>query len=336
MSKKLKKLTSGKGFPLLILTIIVVLVVWLVKPTFLARTNIRTFLNDITVVIVMMCAVVPLLIGGGVNLGASAEAAMGSMIFAKLCEINGLPWGVALVIALLCGCCFGLIIVGTGKLFNLMPFITSLGFSSIYTGFATLWTRANNVMINRVSFLNIAKAAVLNKYIPVLFLIACALLIIYALIMKFTRFGRNAYMVGGNPIAARLAGINISKTQTILFINAGAMHVLTGIFWACQKKMGSPSNIQTLSPNFDAMSAAVLGGVSFGGGSGTIGGAFCGMLLVQVVNNAVINLGFPSYYQIMLQGAVLLIALAIDHSSAIRAERARRKAAMAGTASVKA
>ena len=191
-------------------------------------------------------------------------------------------------------------------------------------------------MINRVSFLNIAKAAILNKYIPVLFLIACALLIMYALIMKFTRFGRNAYMVGGNPIAARLAGINISKTQTILFINAGAMHVLTGIFWACQKKMGSPSNIQTLSPNFDAMSAAVLGGVSFGGGSGTIGGAFCGMLLVQVVNNAVINLGFPSYYQIMLQGAVLLIALAIDHSSAIRAERARRKAAMAGTASVKA
>ena len=331
MSKKLKKLTSGKGFPLLMLTIVIVLVVWLIKPTFLARTNIRTFLNDITVVIVMMCGIVPLLIGGGVNLGASAEAAMGSMIFAKLCEINGLPWGVALIIALVCGAVMGLLIVGTGKLFNLMPFIISLGFSSIYTGFATLWTRANNVMINRVSFLNIAKAAVINKYVPVLFLIACALILAYALVMKFTRFGRNAYMVGGNPIAARLAGINISKTQTILFINAGVMHVMTGIFWACQKKMGSPSNIQTLAPNFDAMSAAVLGGVSFGGGSGTIGGAFCGMLLVQVVNNAVINLGFPSYYQIMLQGAVLLIALALDHSAALRAERARRKAAMAGT-----
>ena len=331
MSKKLKKLTSGKGFPLLMLTIVIVLVVWLIKPTFLARTNIRTFLNDITVVIVMMCGIVPLLIGGGVNLGASAEAAMGSMIFAKLCEINGLPWGVALIIALACGAVMGLLIVGTGKLFNLMPFIISLGFSSIYTGFATLWTRANNVMINRVSFLNIAKMAILNKYVPILFVIACVLLIIYSLIMKFTRFGRNAYMVGGNPIAARLAGINISKTQTILFVNAGMMHVLTGIFWACQKKMGSPSNIQTLAPNFDAMSAAVLGGVSFGGGSGTIGGAFCGMLLVQVVNNAVINLGFPSYYQIMLQGAVLLIALALDHSAALRAERARRKAAMAGT-----
>lgn len=329
---RIKKITGTKGFALFLLTIVLCIVFYLIKPTFFAKLNIRTLFNDLCVGVIMLCAVVPLLIGGGVNLGASAEAAMGSVVFAKLLEINGMPWGIALIIALLCGAVFGLIIVGTGRAFNLMPFITSLGFSSIYTGSATLWTRANNVMINRASFLALGKKAFFGGYVPLLFIISVVLLVIYYLIMKHTKFGRSCYLVGGNPIAARLAGINGNKIQTILFINAGVMHVLTGIVWACQKKMGSPTKIQVLSPNFDALSAAVLGGVAFTGGSGSIGSAFFGLLLVQVFTSGVIHLGLPTHISTMLQGLVLIIALMLDHVSAVRADRARKKAAMADIA----
>jgi len=325
----IKKLTKSKGFTLLIMAIVLTVVIYLIKPTFLAKLNVRTMLNEITLVFVIVCGVVPLLISGGVNLGASAEASMGAIIFAFCCKV--MPWGIALVIALIAGACFGLIIVGLGKAFGLMPFIISLGLSSVYSGLGTVITGANNIMISQQSFTNINKAALFGGYVPVLFIVSVVFLIVYALIMKFTRFGRNAYMTGGNPVAARLAGINGSKVQAIMFVNAGVIHVLTGIMWACQKKMANSTSITILSPNFTAMSAAVLGGVAFGGGTGTIGGAFCGVVLVKVFTSGVISLGLASYWSVILQGAVLLVALMLDYLSQARAENARRKAAMAGT-----
>ena len=327
-----KRAKSSKVFGLSVLTIVVIIVFSILKPAFIARGNIRTLLNDLCTIGIMLVGVVPLLISGGIDLAASAEAAFGSLVFAQLLTINSIPWGVALVLALLSGIAMGLIIVLVCKLLNLMPFIVSLGLSSIYTGFATLWTRSNNVMINRQSFLAIGKVAI-GKWVPVLFIFMVVLVIFYAYLMKNTKFGREVYMIGGNPVAARLAGINAERVRAILFMNSSMMSVLAGIVWACQKKMGSPTKIQVASPNFDALTAGVLGGVSFMGGSGTLMGAFVAMLLVNVFTSGIIMLGLPSFMSIMLQGLILIIALMIDNISARRAEAAQKRAAMAsGTA----
>lgn len=335
MEKKasFKKLLANKTFLLSVLTVIVIVIMWALKPAFLARGNVRTLLNDISIIAIMMCGVVPLLISGNINLAAASEAALGSVIYAQILQAwPAIPWGIALIMALAAGACFALLVLFLSRVVGIMPFIATLGLSSVYTGLGSLWTGSNNVMINRQTFVGINKIAIGN-WVPLMFVFSVVLVFAYAYILKNTRLGRRIYMVGGNPTAARLAGINNDGITAFLFINASCMHVLAGIAWSCQKKMASPTKLQTAAPNFDALTAGILGGVAFFGGTGTMAGAFAGMMLVNVFTSGVIMLGLPSYTSIVLQGLILLVALILDNATARRAEKELQKAAMAAVKS---
>lgn len=325
-----KKITSSKVFQLGILTVAMVVVFYLIKPAYLSRINVSTMLNDLIPIGFMVAGVVPLMISGGIDLAAGSEAAVGSMVFAQLCKsFPSLPWGVALIGALLSGAIMGYIIVLMKEKLGLFPFIASLGLQSIYNGFATLWTLSNDIQIARTSFTGLAKAALIGKgWLPVMFLFMVVVVFIYAYIMKHTAIGRKAYIIGGNAQAARLAGLNPDRIQCFYFVNAGVMSVMAGLAWAMQKKLASPSKIQVAAPNFSAISAGVLGGIAFGGGSGSIVGAFVAMLLIKVFTSGMILMGLSSYFSIIMQGLILIVALILDNLSQRSAERARRAAAM--------
>ncbi len=331
-----KRLTHSKFFGLLVFTIVLAIIFTLIQSTFFSRINIRQLLITMTIPGIMLVSVAPLLISGGIDLAAAAEAALGSMVFAQvMAYYPSVPWGVALIVALLVGVGFGLINVFLVNKMHFMSFIATIGISSVYSGFATMWTRTNNVQISNASFLALGKAAIVN-WVPWLFVFMIVLVAIYGYILYNTPFGRSVYMVGGNPYAARLSGLKPQKIQAILYVNASVTAVLAGVVWSAYKKMASPTALVLSMPNFAALTATILGGVSFFGGAGGMAGAFAALLLVNVFTSGLTMLGLPTYISIALQGLILIAALILDNVSATRKRKAQLKAAIAGEEAKKA
>ena len=147
--------------------------------------------------------------------------------------------------------------------------------------------------------------------IPISFVYVAALALIYGVILSRTKFGRSVYMSGGNMMAARISGINIQKVGTIMYINCSALCSFGGIVIASRFHQFSSSTLSTTLMN--SMTAVFLGGLSFGGGTGGMLGAFVGLLLLNAFNNGLIIIGMGAYWQIFAQGLLLIIALAVDY-----------------------
>ena len=324
-----RKLLRTKWFQLLFISVIVVVAVYNVDHGFLSRGNVRNILRGMVVPGIMMVAVGPLLAGGGIDLAAASQATLASVLFAKLMVyMPGMPWGVAAIITLTAGAVFGLINVLLINGLNFLAFIATISMSTIFQGITQMWTGMYDITVRNESITNLGKISIINDWVPVLFIIMLALVALYVYMMANTRFGRSIYMVGGNPTAARLAGINPKKVKAILFINSGIMSALAGIAWSAQNKMAHPTAISTNAPNFTALTAVIIGGVSFNGGSGTLAAGFFGMVIVRLFENGLMMLGFRSYVNVAAQGLILIVALITDHISAVRQRKALNATAM--------
>lgn len=329
--KTLNKLLHSKFFGLLVFTVVLVLLFYILEDKYITRNNIRMILISMTVPGVMLVSVAPLLIGGQIDLGAGAQATLGAMVFAQVLKFYpAVGWGTALVIALAAGVIFGLVNIFLVNKLGFMSFIATIGMSSVYAGLATMWTRTNEVPINNKSFTGLGKTALFDNWVPLLFIVMLVLVAIYGYVLSNTRFGRSVYMVGGNPYAARLSGLKPKKIHSALFINSSVFAVLAGITWSSYNKMASPTNLTTLAPNFAALTASILGGVSFMGGSGGMAGAFIALLLVNVFTSGLNIVHFPTYINTGLQGLILIVALVLDSVSIRRQRQMLMKAAITG------
>ena len=327
--KIIRRIFGSKAFMLAVLTIVVGFVIYMINHNMLARGAIRSILIDFCVPGVMLVAIPPLLMCGSIDLSAAQQAGLGSLIFAYTMQyFPAVPWYAALVVGIAAGFIFGFITVFFVNVLNFMPFIATIGLSSVYSGLSMVWTRGNQVMVTEPMLNKIGSATVFNT-IPVMLFFVIALCVVYAFILSSTRFGRSVYMVGGNPAAARLAGLNPKRVTAIMLINCSVMSVVAGIVWSAQKRIASATNLASLAPNMRALSAGVLGGVSFMGGSGGMAGAFMGLVLLQVFQMGINILAIPSHINVLLQGVILIVALIMDNVSVQRQRRAQLMAAIA-------
>lgn len=318
---RIRKLLNTKTFGLIMATVILAIIVTLINPSFLARGNVRNLLNTLSFQGVMLAGLAILLMSGNIDLSSGAIAAMGSLVFALLLKaFPGVPWPVAFVLSLISGALLGLINVFFMNVVNLVPFIVTIGTSSIVGGIATVITRGNAVPVNVPSFLNLGKLA-LFKTVPLVFVVMIAVILIHAFILYKTRFGRSIYMVGGNPQAARLCGLSINRTRAILFVSNGVVSTFAGLIWVCLRKQSNPSSFIAAAPNMQAIIATLLGGVSFMGGAGGIGGACVGLLLLNVFTTGLAVLKAPAYISVAVNGLLLIIALIIDNVNSMRMRR---------------
>jgi len=334
MQKKsgIKKFMASKSFLLIVLTLIVLAITYLKSPGAFNVGNARQLLSNMSYTGVFVCGVSLLLISGGIDFSTAGQATVGMIIFAKLLEVNpSLPWPVALLVALIFGAISGGINAFFANGLNLMPFICTIGMSSVWTGLASWYTRGNIISIRVQSFVGLATKTVGKLPIPWMFVFMALLIVIYSFVLIKTRFGRSVMMVGGNPIAARLAGLNPKKIKSLLFINNGVLAVVGGLIWASQMKMASPAGLVTLAPEMTALSASILGGVSFSGGAGGISGAFFGIVLMQTLAYALQVMGLPLWVIQFINGSMLIIALTIEAvGHKIRAKRLGKASAGGG------
>lgn len=319
-------LLNNKIVPLLLMIVVVVVFFTIMNPGYVGRSNILILLKSTSITGVLGVAVGMLLISGQIDLATSATAGFAGVLVAYLLNI-GLPWPVAVLGTLVFGVVAGGIVAFFVNVLNMMAFIATIGMSSVWIGLGYVITRANPIKFSNDSFLKIGNTSLLGGYVPLAFIIMIVLMLIYGFILKQTKFGRSIYMCGGNRNAARLAGMSPKKVHALLFMNSGLVSAMAGVLLTANMRKGDPTE---LTQGMDGIAAAILGGISFAGGSGGMGGLFVGLMLLNLFKNGLTMMGLKTYWQIVAQGVLLIFALLLDYYR----EKQRLKMLIAGAAEV--
>ena len=296
---------------------------------FLSSGNLLNILNKLAVQALMLCGIACVLMGGNIDLSILGCAGICAMVFAWLCQNTQIPWGVVLLIVVVMAACLGLINTLLVNKLMFPAFIATIGMSTIYGGLCNVMTAGMNIDVARTSFTDIGKI-IYFKFLPVMFLLAAIIMIIYQFILSRTTFGRSIYMCGGNPNAARLSGLKPNRMRMILFVNNSVLAAIAGVIYTAQYKRATPTGFTSSGFDFRVISASILGGVSFMGGSGSIGGAFVALMLLNVFENMLSVLRLQEYWILFASGALMIIALIIDYIGAERRRRALLISAISG------
>jgi ribose transport system permease protein len=193
---------------------------------------------------------------------------------------------------------------------KIQPFIATLASMSIMRGFAYIICAGKPFGVSSEMFIGFGTFRFFGL-IPLPVTILVAAFIVFGFILRKTYFGRSVYVIGGNPYAARLAGLNPVSIVYRLYIISGCLAALAGVILSARMNSGQPSAATGLE--FDAVTAAVLGGTAFTGGIGTMFGTLLGMLILQGFNTGLIMLNVQIFWQNVAQGALLVVALAFDY-----------------------
>ena len=337
----LKRMVKQKAFPLLIILIVMMAFTMVYSSGvlkgepfgamftkgFMSRTNWVTNFYNLVIQIMMMTGLSCILISGNFDMSISSQATLGSLFFAIILKQQWASWWLAILITLAIALVFGLINTFLVNKVQLPAFIATIGISSVYSGLCNVVSGGDNIQISDEAIVAFGKTTF--GPVPLMFVIALVILIIVEFILFKTKFGRSLYMAGSNPQAARLCGLNPMRMRVLLFCVNSVLAVFGGVFWSCQMKMASPTSIISSAPNMTATSAAVLGGVSFFGGTGELIGPLIAVFLVNIFENMLNILHVSEYYVIVLQGVLLIVSLIIDYLGVRKREAANIAAAMA-------
>lgn len=316
LADSFKRFSKSESLTLLIAFIIMVAVFSFSNKNYFTARNLVNVLISASLTGLVCIGESMLLIGGMMDLSAGATAAF-SGVAAGLLLQAGVPMPVTFIIVLLCGaligCCNSFFIT---KL-KINAFIVTLALQSVIRGFGYIISDGKGIMVADPTFLKMGTAKLFNSSLlsfPILMLLL--FFVIFNIVLTKTRFGREIYIVGDNPNAARLAGISIERTTSKLFIIMGMLSAFGGMILAARMNAAQPQACNNLE--FDGITAAILGGIAMSGGYGTLGGAFIGLFILQGFNNGLIMMNVQSFWQNVAKGVLLLLALSFDYIRSVR------------------
>lgn len=275
---------------------------------FFQPDNLTNILAQNAPIIVVACAVMLTMLVGGIDLSVGSVAAFAGAVSAGLIARNGLPIELALPAALLVGFTLGAVngaLVVYGKL---PPFIATLAMLGVARSFTLVYTEGRPISRLGDAYRFIGRGDIGGIPTPVI--IALCVVLILGLLLTRTRFGLHIYAIGGNEETARLAGVSVNRVKLLTFGLSGFLAALCGIMLTARLVSAQPQAAVGLE--LDAITAAVIGGVSLFGGVGNVWGMVIGALLVGVLGNGLNLMRIPSYPQQMIQGTVLIVAVAVD------------------------
>lgn len=297
-----------KKYGLFVILVVMVIFFTIMNRQFFTVGNLMNIIRQISMFGIVVVGYTMVMISGGSDLSVGGQLAMCGMCAATLNVNFGLPAGVCILAALIVGALFGLINGILMVMLNIMPLIVTLGTMLFFEGAAYIISSGTGIFGLTDSFKWIGQGTVGVVGIPVIILVI-VVAIGYVALHK-TYFGRQLYAMGGNPEAARLAGINIKKYRIIVFTITGMLCALSGVITAARTGSAQPG--AGSSYPFDCITAVVLGGVSFAGGSGSMFGAIMGVIIIGVLDNGMQLIGLDSNMISCIKGIVLLIAIGID------------------------
>lgn len=309
MSNFKTKIKENQNLGTILALIILMVFVSILNPTFLQANNLMNLMRQLIINGFIALGMTFVILTGGIDLSVGSTLAVTSAIFAGLLQ-NGMNTILAILIALGLGLILGLIngfLITKGKL---APFIVTLATMTIFRGLTLVYTDGRPIAgpKDNFAFQFLGKGQFFGVPFQVI-LFALAFLILWTILNK-TALGRKIYAVGGNEKASFISGINIDKVKISVYVISSLMAVLSGLVLTSRLNSAQPT--AGVAYEMDAIAAVVLGGTSMTGGSGSLTGTLIGILILGVLNNGLNLLGVSSFYQQIVKGIVILIAVLID------------------------
>jgi len=295
-----------------------VLLLSLLSPAFLKPQNLINVVRQISVIGFLAIGVTVVIISTGIDLSLGSVLGLSAVVAASFAQQEDwkeapypgmqfpliVPILAGLAVGVACGAINGLLIAT----FRIPPFIATLGMMTAARGVAYIYSNGRPVSTLTDPFLFIGQGYLLG--IPVPIILFAIVIIATSLMLAYTRFGRNVYAIGGNEIAARVSGIDISRTKVFIYVFSGLMAGLGGIVLTSRVASATPG--LGIGFELDAIAAAVIGGTSFAGGIGTVWGTVVGALIIGTMNNGLDLLNVSPFYQQVVKGVIIVVAIIID------------------------
>jgi ribose transport system permease protein len=298
----------ANDFRAVIILIAFALVLGIINPTFLKLGNITNILDQSSVNALLAAGLTIVILTGGIDISVGSILGFTGAVAAIMLSAHVSVWAVVpitLAIGVLAGALNGLFV----SRWSLQPMIVTLASLSIFRGATYLITNGSPITVNSDSF-NFIGGGVILGIIPLPVIIMVVIFAGGYYLLTRTPFGRHIYAVGGNEEAAYLSGVSVRKTKLLAYVLSGAGAAIAGIVVTARLTSAQPLAGQ--SYELDAIAAVVIGGTSLKGGVGRILLTVVGALIIGMLNNALNLMNVPSYYQIIVKGVVILIAVLVD------------------------
>ena len=303
----LHKLMAAREITLIVLIVILIVVMSIASPYFLSLANFRAMAVGLVPTGVIVVGMAILLVSGGFDLSVGSVLALASTVCALL-MIAGTPILPAILATLLLGAFIGLVngLLITGLAIN--PLVATLGTMSVARGLALVFTEGFSLSSLPPSFGLLGNTNLFG--LPPIVWLMIVLVGLGDFLLRRSTFFRQIYFIGSNERAARLSGISVDRVRVVAYVLTSTLAALAGIMLASRLMSGTPTAGSGLE--LQVLAAAVIGGASLRGGEGTVLGAFLGAVFVALINNAMTMLAVSIYWQMIVTGAVLVAAVAID------------------------
>lgn len=288
--------------------VILFVILSVASPSFRTPNNLINVARQVSVNMIVACAMTMVLIIGGIDLSVGSVMAMAGMVASYL-SLAGLPFPLCLVAGLaagaLAGFVDGLILANA----DLPPFIVTYAMQSILRGMVYVITGAGTIRLTSTAFLAFGGRSLGPIPLPVIYMVV--VIILSTLLLGHSKLGRHMYAIGGNPKAARFAGIDTKRVKILIYTLSGICAAMAGVVLTSRNSSMQPAVAN--GAEMDAIAAVVLGGTSMAGGRGAISGTILGAFIIGFINNGLNMLRMDSFYQYIAKGIVILIAVYMDY-----------------------
>lgn len=323
-SNPLRALTRFRELGIIIFILILAVVVGLRASVFLTLGNFRDILVDISILVIVALAQTMVILTHGIDLSVGSSIGLVAMMVAFTIKTDPkIPLVVVVLLGMALGAVLGTfngMIIAIGKV---PPIIATLGTLSIYRGMVFLYSQGYWIPPYQLpdTFKLLSKGTPLGIPNVILFAIVVAILVYYFL--NYTRTGRDIYAVGSNPDAAQYVGIRKQQIIFLVYVLSGIAAGLAGVLWA--SRFESSQTNTALGFELQTVAASIIGGVSIGGGVGTVPGVLLGALALGMINNAVTLVRISPFWEQAAQGLLILIAVVSDTLITRRIQRNKLK-----------
>ncbi len=299
------RLFMGVG-ALPVVIVVLGVIFWYFQPRFLSQTNLINVARQGSFLAIAACAQMFPILSGGFDLSVGAIFALVSVIMAQLTLEVGMAWGaaVALCAAGLVGLFNGLVI----STFRVSPFVVTLGTLSAVRGVALILANGQPIfgMPKHFSFLGAGYVGP----IPIPVIVGAAVFLVGYFLLRWTRFGRYMYAIGGNEEAARISGIHIKRYTTLAYVACSLLSGIAGVVLSSRVRSGQPTLGDGME--LESIAAVVIGGVALGGGSGTLPGVLYGAIILSVIQNGLNLMNVSTFTQYVVIGMIITVAVIFD------------------------
>lgn len=296
--------------------IILMAVITIINSNFLTANNLLNLLLQVTSNALIAFGMTFVILTGGIDLSVGSILALSSALTAGLLG-SGMTVTLAILSSLILGCILGMmngLLISYGKL---APFIVTLATMTIFRGATLVYTNGNPItkgLSDTFLFQFLGQGYIVGIPFPVIIMFI-VFIVLYVLLHK-TAFGKSVYAIGGNEKAAYISGVKLNKVKIIIYSISGMMASISGLIITSRLSSAQPT--AGASYEMDAIAAVVLGGTSLSGGKGRILGTLIGALIIGVLNNGLNIIGVSAFWQQVVKGVVILIAVLIDRFKVVK------------------